>query len=108
MAHGKHISPHVIMDLAYEKHFLKTIIADFQQILVFLRPGNFGQLHSQQVWKETVKQVEGYQLTQLGTMYWIYYKMFGEIASTTPTYQQQRNINQVWLAMNVPQNVIDV
>jgi hypothetical protein len=96
------------MDLAYEKHFLKTIIADFQQILTFLRPGIFGQMHSQRVWFETVKQVESYQLTEIGTMYYIYYKMFGEAASTTPTYQQQRNINQVWLAMKLPQNVIDV
>ena len=96
------------MDLAFEKHFLKTMVADFQQILVFLRPGIFGQLHSQSIMIETVKQVEGYHLTQLGTMYYIYFKMFGEVASTTPTYQQQRNINQVWLAMKLPQNVIDV
>ena len=96
------------MDLAFEKNFLRTMVADFQQILVFLRPGMFGQMHSQRVWQETVKQVEGYHLTQLGTMYYIYFKMFGEAASTTPTYQQQRNINQVWLAMKLPQNVIDV
>lgn len=84
------------------------MITDFKRILAFLKPGMFGELHSQKIWKDSIAQAEDFKLTPLGTMYYIYFKVFGELASTSPTPEQQRNINEVWIAMGYPENVINV
>ena len=96
------------MDYAFELNFLKTMITNFKRILVFLKPGMFGELRAQNVWTESISQAEEFKFTQLGTMYYLYFKVFGEIVSLSPTPEQQRNINEVWIAMGYPENVINV
>ena len=92
----------------FEVNFLKTIIVDFKKLLIFCKNGMFGEIHSQNVWTENISQAEELKLTTIGTMYYLYFKVFGEVASINPTPAQQRNINEVWIAMGYPENVINV
>jgi hypothetical protein len=94
-------------DCAFEKNFLKTMIRDFKQLLLFNPPGKFGgELHSQEVYQGSAQGSENVTLSKLGTMMLYYYLVYKEPCPESPTPEQQAKINEVWIAMNMPENVV--
>jgi hypothetical protein len=96
------------MDYAFEIKFLKDIINGFKRILPFLDPGIFGKLKFNHVFKSSASATETHLLNLNGKMNLIYIIAFKEAFPTSPTPAQQRNINEVWIAMGYPENVINV
>jgi len=96
------------MDLAFEINFLSTIITDFHRVITFLTPGMFGKMHSIELYKGAAQSSELVILDQRGTMILIYLQVFGGPFPTNPTPLEQEYINRVWIAMNLPENVIAV
>jgi hypothetical protein len=96
------------MDYAFELNFLKTMISGFKRILPFLDPGIFGKLNFNHVFTGEASATEARLLNLQGQMKLIYIVAFKEGFPTSPTPEQQRNINEVWIAMGHPENVINV
>jgi hypothetical protein len=96
------------MDYTFELNFLKTMISGFKRILPFLDPGIFGKLNFNHVFKGKASATEIHLLNIHGQMKIIYFVAFKEAFPTSPTPEQQRNINEVWVAMGYPENVINV
>jgi hypothetical protein len=96
-------------DCASEKRFLKNIINDFKKLLVFNPPGYFGgALHSQEIYSAEAAASETVTLSKLGTMMLYYYLVNKEAFPENPTTEQQIRINEIWTAMNMPENVVPV
>jgi hypothetical protein len=96
------------MDLTHERYFLRTMISSFSKILAFNAPGYFGEMYSQKVWKANSAMVEKIDLTLQGTMVYLYIYVYKEQFPKSPTPEQQQKINEVWIAMGHPENVINV
>lgn len=97
------------MDLAFEKDFLKTMITDFKKLLVFQDEGFFGSLHFQQTYSTPVTGGEINTLSVVGLMMYYYYKVYNEQCPTVNiTPVQQQRINELWLAMDMPEKVVPV
>jgi hypothetical protein len=96
-------------DCDYEKNFLRTVIDDFKKLLVFNPPGYFGgALHSQEIYNAEATASETVTLSKLGTMMLYYYLVNKEPCPENPTTEQQIKINEIWTAMNMPENVVPV
>lgn len=96
------------MDLVFEKNFLKTVIEDFKKLLVFHDKGFYGALHSQKTYAASVSGAEKVTLTKTGTMMYYYYLVYNERYPKEPTIEQQKQINEIWIAMKMPENVVPV
>ena len=96
------------MDLVFEKDFLKTIIYDFKKLLAFRDEGLYSDLHSQKTYAASVSGVEKITLSKTGTMMYYYYLVYNERYPKEPTIEQQRRINEIWIAMKMPENVVPV
>jgi hypothetical protein len=97
------------MDLTFEKDFLKTMIIDFKKLLVFQDQGFFGSLHFQQTLKSDVKGGEIITLSHVGLMMYYYFAVYNEKCPTVAiTSEQQRKINEIWMAMEMPEKVVPV
>lgn len=94
------------MDLVYEKTFLRTMISNFAKILAFGDPGYFGKMRSLTVRRGTSEFLETISLTLQGTMAYYYIFIYREAFPTSPTPEQQDNINKIWVAMGHPENVV--
>jgi hypothetical protein len=94
-------------DCAFEKNFLKTMIRDFKKLLIFNPPGKFGgELYSQEIYDASAQGSENVTLNTLGTMMVYYYLLHKEPCPEKPTSEQQSRINEIWVAMNIPENVV--
>lgn len=83
------------------------MIRDFKRLLIFNPPGNFGgELHSQEVYDASAQGSENITLNTLGTMMLYYYLLHKEPCPENPTPEQQSRINEIWVAMNIPENVV--
>ena len=96
------------MDYTFELNFLKTMISGFRRLLPFLDPGMFGKVNFNHIFKATAGAGETNLLNLEGQMKLIYIVAFKEAFPTSPTPEQQQNINEVWIAMGHPENVINV
>lgn len=97
------------MDLEFEKDFLKTMIIDFKKLLVFQDKGYFGALHFQQAFKTDVSGGEIITLSEVGLMMYYYRAVYNEqCPSVNITTFQQERINEIWLAMEMPEKVVPV
>ena len=96
------------MDLGFELTYLSTIITDFHKVITFLTPGMFGKMHSIELYKGAAESNDVVFLDKQGTMIFLYLQVFGGPFPTNPTPLQQEYINRVWIAMNLPENVIAV
>jgi hypothetical protein len=96
------------MDLEFEKDFLKTIIIDFKKCIAFLDDGLFGKLFFQEQYKAEAKQEQKTTLNVLGTMAFLYILKYKERYPILATVEQQQRINEIWLAMEMPENVVPV
>lgn len=96
------------MDLVFEKDFLKTIIYDFKKLLAFRDEGLYSNLHFQETYEANVRAGEVYTLSKTGTMMYYYYLVYNERYPKEPTIEQQRRINEIWIAMKMPENVVPV
>jgi hypothetical protein len=97
------------MDLTFEKDFLKTMIIDFKKLLVFQDQGFFGSLHFQQTHKVDVSGGEIITLSDVGLMMYYYFAVYNEQCPTVDiTPPQQRKINEIWMAMEMPEKVVPV
>ena len=96
------------MDLKFEKKFLKEIISDFKKVLVFLDTGIFGKLFFQQAYKASVNQIQNIKLNVFGTVAFLYILKYKESFPLNATTEQQKKINEIWIAMKMPENVVPV
>lgn len=96
------------MDLVFEKNFLKTIIDDFKKCIVFLDPGIYGKLFFQHAYKAEAKQTQTATLNVFGTMAFLYILKYKESFPLLATVEQQQRINEIWIVMNLPENVVPV
>ena len=96
------------MNLKFERDFLKEIINDFKKVLVFLDAGIFGKLFFQHAYKADVNKTETIKLNVFGTMAFLYILKYKEAFPLNATIEQQRRINEIWIAMKMPDNVVPV
>jgi hypothetical protein len=82
------------------------MISDFSRILAFNSPGYFGQMYSERVWKGQSQMIETIDLSLQGTMAFYYVFIYKEPFPVDPTYDQQENINKIWVNMGHPENVV--
>ena len=92
----------------FEKNFLKTVIEDFKKLLVFHDKGFYGALHSRKTYDASVSGAEKVTLSKTGTMMYYYYLLYKEPCPKEPNIIQQRQINEIWIAMGMPENVVPV
>ena len=96
------------MNLKFERDFLKEIIDDFKRVLVFLDAGIFGKLFFQHAYKATVDQTQTIKLNVFGTMAFLYILKYKEEFPLNATTEQQQRINEIWIIMKMPENVVPV
>jgi len=88
--------------------FLKRVISDFRKVFTMMPPGLMGKMRVFNVWPATANAVQVVEVDQIGTMIFLYVKVFGGPFPDRPTPEQQENINRVWTAMNLLDKVIPV
>ena len=88
--------------------FVKTVISDFQKVFTMMPPGLMGKMRVFNLWPSSANVVEVVEVDQIGTMVFLYIKVFGGPFPDRPTPEQQENINKVWTAMNLVHKVIPV
>lgn len=93
---------------AFEKKFLKTIISDFRQLLMYKDKDYFDNIQYSYEYKAKATVVETVKLSKIGTMMYIYWMAYKERVPECPNTIEQTRINEIWLAMNMPENVIPV
>jgi len=91
-----------------EIKFLKTVISDFRKVFTMMPPGLMGKMRVFNIWPATANATEVIQVDEIGTMVFLYVKVFGGPFPGRPTPEQQENINRVWTAMNLVHKVIPV
>ena len=90
----------------FEKNFIKTTIDDFIKLLAFHDSGLFGMLYSQKTYDASASGVETVSLSRVGTMMYYYYLIYKEPCPKEPNIIDQERINEIWEAMNNPENVV--
>jgi hypothetical protein len=93
--------------------FLKTVISDFRKVFTMMPPGLMGKMRVFNVWPAIANAVELVQVDEIGTMVYLYIKVFGGPFPHKPTPQQQEYINRIWAAMDkhhkiIPVQIVDV
>jgi hypothetical protein len=91
---------------AFEKKFLKTIISNFKQLLMYKDKGYFDNIQYSFEYKAKASAVEKVKLSKVGTMMYIYSMAYKEPFPECPNTIEQTRINEIWLAMNMPENII--
>jgi hypothetical protein len=93
---------------SYEIGFLKNVISDFRKVFTMMPPGLMGKIRLFNVWPAVANALQVVEVDQIGTMVFLYVKVFGGPFPDRPTPEQQENINKVWTAMNLIHKVIPV
>jgi hypothetical protein len=88
--------------------FLKTVISDFRKVFTMMPPGLMGKMRLFNVWPATADAVEVIEIDQIGTMVFLYIKVFGGPFPDRPTPEEQENINRVLAAMDLVKKVTPV
>jgi hypothetical protein len=88
--------------------FLKTVISDFRKVFTMMPPGLMGKMRVFNIWPATANATEVIQLNEMGTMVYLYIKVFGGPFPERPTPQQREFINRVWEAMDKRERIIPV
>ena len=93
---------------AFERSFLKTMIDDFKQLLLYKDKGYFDNTQYSIEYQAKAAVTERVKLSKTGTMMYYYWLAYKEPFPKTPDNIQQQRINEIWLAMNMPENVVPV
>ena len=92
----------------FERSFLKTMIDDFKQLLLYKDKGYFDNTQYSIEYQAKAAVTERVKLSKTGTMMYYYWLAYKEPFPKTPDNIQQQRINEIWLAMNMPENVVPV
>jgi hypothetical protein len=93
---------------AFEKNFLTIMIDDFKQLLMYKDKGYFDNVQYSLDFQAKAKATEKLKLSKTGTMMYYYWLAYKEPFPKTPDNTQQQRINEIWLAMNMPENVVPI
>lgn len=93
---------------AFERSFLKTMIDDFKQLLLYKDKGYFDNIQYHLEYQAKAAITEKVKLSKTGTMMYYYWLAYKEPFPKTPDNIQQQRINEIWLAMNMPENVVPI
>jgi len=89
--------------LVFERNFLNEVITDFDKVLTFLQPGNFGKQYSAPlIFKTSVSQVTTFTITLEVLALIRYYSEFKQQYPEDPTPEQVARLNVIRTAMNLP------
>jgi hypothetical protein len=84
------------MDVAFEKKFLKTMVQDFNKILIFVSGQFYGKYHAYQLVQEAnIATTMTFKLDKKGTAFLIFNKIYSKFPSNPPTYEEQILINKI-------------
>ena len=92
----------------FEISFLKTMIDDFKQLLLYKDKGYFDNIQYSLEFQAKAAATEKVKLSKTGTMMYYYWLAYKEPFPKTPSNIQQQRINEIWLAMNIPENVVPI
>lgn len=92
----------------FERSFLKTMIDDFKQLLLYKDKGYFDNIQYSIEYQAKAAVTERVKLSKTGTMMYYYWLAYKEPFPKSPDNIQQQRINEIWLAMNMPENVVPV
>lgn len=89
------------------------MISDFRKIFTMMPPGLMGKMRVFNLWPASANMVEVVEVDEIGTMVYLYLKVFGGPFPEKPTPQQHEYINQIWAAMDkhhkiIPVQIVDV
>jgi len=92
----------------FERSFLKTMIYDFKQLLLYKDKGYFDNIQYSLEYQAKAAVTEKVKLSKTGTMMYYYWLAYKEPFPKTPDNIQKSRINKIWLAMNMPENVVPI
>lgn len=87
--------------------FLLEIISDFKQILTYMPSGNFpSTLRADITFETEATMTENIVLSLQGTVIFLYQHVYNEPYPTSPTPAQIVKINDIWVGIGHPENII--
>jgi len=89
--------------------FLLEIVDDFKKILTFMPSGLFPATVTADIKYEADAQAtEQITLSLQGSVMFIYYRVYGEAYPQVPTAEQIQKINDIWIGIGHPENIITI
>jgi hypothetical protein len=87
--------------------FLTEIVNDFKKLLTFMPAGEFPATLIANIQFEAKAIVtENIVLTLQGTVQFLYSRIYGEAYPKHPTAKQIKQINNIWIGIGHPENII--
>ena len=97
----------VTCNSSIDKSFLLEIIDDFKKILTFMPTGMFPATLTASIQYEAEAAItEHIALSLRGSVQYLYYRVYGDIYPTNPTPEEIKKINDIWIGIGHPENII--
>jgi hypothetical protein len=99
----------VVCNSNIDRSFLLEIVDDFKQILAFMPSGMFPATLTADIQYETEAAItENIVLSLQGTVQYLYYRVYGDIYPVNPTIEDIKKINDIWIGIGHPENIITI
>lgn len=90
-----------------ELAFLSDVIAKFKQVVNYMPPGDFTmEVQAKAVFSSHASSTETISLSLAGSVAFIYIQVYKEPYPTNPTPTQIARINEIWIGIGYPENVL--
>jgi hypothetical protein len=83
------------------------MVTNFKQIVNFMPPGDFTmEIQAKAVFAAPATSTQTVNLSLEGTVAFIYIQVYKEAYPTNPTPTQIERINEIWVGLGYPENVL--
>lgn len=89
----------------FEKDFLLSVIHDLKKLLLLKDTGYYVDMKYQTVHEGKAASGETIQLSDMGALFYFYYKLYNEPCPKAPTDIEWEKITEICVAMNQPEVV---